>query len=147
MGKLACYCSIGIMAQCVADSTGEQQACHFSKQSANGHRCMHLNENMNNHCWNPEAHEYSKNHGVVRWEDVEVEDEIDLLYDESMELDIGEERRNCRDCLAYTSCSELINLATVATARGGLTEQDLWNQASTCDQYLEETKIDISGGI
>jgi len=148
MAKFVCYCSLGVMAQCVADNLVEQQSCHFSDQSANANKCMHLNESMNNHCWNPKAHDYSVVHGVVHLEDVEIDDEIEMLYDESLEQKMGDgSRRNCKNCLAYTSCFLLINLATAAAARGGITELELWDQASACEDYLEETKINISGGI
>jgi len=146
MGKLACYCKMGIMAQCVAVNTDEQMACHFSVKSSNGFRCMHLNAKLDNHCWNTKAHDYSNEHGVVRLEDVEF-DEPEIIYDASKEQELKEPRYNCRDCMSYTSCSKLINLATAATAHGGITEQDLWNQASACGSYIEETKIDLSGGI
>lgn len=145
MSKFACYCSVGVMSQCVADNVYEQQACHFSEQSANANKCMFRNENMFNHCWNPDAQAFGREHGVVRIEDVEI-DEPETLYDESLELELEEPRRNCRNCISYTSCPLLINLATAATAHGGITEQDLWNQASRCGGYIGETKISISGG-
>jgi hypothetical protein len=103
---------------------------------------MHLNADMNNHCWNTEAADFSMGHGVVRLEDIVV-DEPETIYDESLELELEEPRRNCRNCMSYTSCSKLISLATAATAHGGITEQDLWNQASGCGSYIEETQITI----
>jgi len=147
MGNIVCYCSMGIMAQCVAKNLVEQQSCFFSAKSSNGKKCMHLNDGMNNHCWNPKAHDFSKVHGVIRLEDIYDEEEAEIIYDESLELAAGAGRRHCRNCVSYTSCSKLINLATAATAHGGITEQDLWDQASACGSYLEETKIDLSGGI
>jgi hypothetical protein len=107
---------------------------------------MHLNENMNNHCWNPKAHDFSAIHGVVRLEDVGV-DEPEIIYDASKEQELEEPRRTCKSCVAYTSCALLINLATAATAHGGITDQDLWTQASKCVGFIGETQISISGGI
>ena len=148
MSKFVCYCSLGVMAQCVADNLVEQQSCHFSGQSANANKCMHLNESMNNHCWNPKAHEYSNNHGVVRLEDVEIDDELETLYDESLEQEMGDgSRRNCKDCLVYTSCPGLVDLAIAASPTGGITDQDLWDTASACSAYVGEPQILTNGGM
>lgn len=145
MGNIVCYCSMDVMAQCVAKDIFEQQSCHFSSQSSNGKRCMHLNENMNNHCWNPKAYDFSSVHGVVRLEDIE--DEPEIIFDESLELELPDgPRRTCKDCLMYTSCTSLIDLAVATAIGGGVTDQDLWDMGSNCFNYLEETKINISGG-
>jgi hypothetical protein len=98
---------------------------------------------MNDHCWNTKAHDFSMVHGVVRIEDI-VADESEI-YDETLELELGEPRRNCRNCMSYTSCSKLIDLARAKP--GGITEQDLWTHGSACGSYIGETKISISGGI
>ena len=145
-GKM-CYCKLGVMAQCVAKDVDEQMACFFSAQSSNGKRCMHLNENMNNHCWNPKAHEFSSMRGVVRFEDI-TEPEPETIYDESKELGMETgPRRTCMNCINYNSCAKLIDLAVACAPLGGITEQDLWTKGSSCDGYIGETKITIAGGI
>lgn len=142
---ITCYCKMGVMAQCVAKDMFEQQACWFSAQSANGKRCMYLNTNINNGCWDTAAHDFSEQYGVVRLEDI-VEDEPETIYDESEELEMSDNvRRTCKNCLLYTSCPDLIDLANVSP--GGVTEQDLWTKGSSCGDFLEETQITISGGI
>jgi len=144
-----CLCQLGIMSQCVAVDYGEQMSCDFFNRSDGSKKCMNLNPALNNHCWSQEAQDFSAIYGVVRFKDREIDDELETLYDESLEMGLGEEnpRRNCKDCLMYTSCSKLIDLANAVAHTGGVTMQDLWNTASVCGSYLEETKIDISGGI
>ncbi len=134
MSKLVCYCKVSIMAQCVANNVGEQQACYFSMESANGNRCMHLNASMNNHCWNTKAHDYFHNYGVVRLEDLKIE----TVYDEVEDLTLEESgRRNCRNCVLF-ACNKLVVLSTTAQSQGALlSEQDFWDMATNCNDYAE----------
>jgi hypothetical protein len=142
---ITCYCKLGMMAQCVAKDLAEQQACWFSAQSANGKRCMYLNTNINHGCWDTAAHDFSEQYGVVRLEDI-VMDEPETIYDESDELGllVGD-RRTCKSCLLYTSCPDLIDLANVSPA--GVTDNDLWTKGTSCGSFLEESYIPINGGI
>jgi hypothetical protein len=142
---ITCYCKMGVMAQCVAKDVIEQQACFFSLQSSNGKRCMYLNTNINNGCWDVAAQDFSKMYGVVRIEDIDI-DEPETIFDESEELEMSAGvRRTCKSCLLYTSCLDLIDLAKVSP--GGITEQDLWTKGTNCGDFLEETQISINGGI
>lgn len=141
-----CLCKQDIMAQCVAENYTEQQSCDFFSHSSGGKRCMFRNETMNNHCWSHKAQDFSRDNGVVRFTDIS---EPELIYDESEELGMDDgTRRSCRSCTYYTSCIKLIDLAVAAasSSAGGLTEDDLWNQASSCNTFVGETKISISGG-
>lgn len=145
MAGVVCYCKLGMMAQCVAKDVFEQQACHFSRQSSVSKKCMHLNVDMNNHCWNIKAHNFSTVHGVVRLEDITT-DEPETIYDESEELGLSAGvSRTCKTCLLYTSCVDLIDLARATP--GGITDQNLWTKGSSCGSFLEEIKTDLSGGI
>jgi hypothetical protein len=98
---------------------------------------MHRNENMDNHCWNPEAQAFSREHGVVRVEDLEIDEEFNLD-----EIPAGP-RRNCQNCL-LNACPELIQMSNDAQDHGGLTNQDLWDIASGCPHYSDEETIKAS---
>ena len=49
---LPCYCKPGTMSQCIAGTYNEQRGCVGFDKSTVANRCMHRNENMNNHCDN-----------------------------------------------------------------------------------------------
>lgn len=134
-----CYCEQDIMSQCVAKDLTEQLACSFSNQSAVREACMHLNTDLNNHCWNPEAQKFSIKYGVVRIEDVEsatVDDEYGKPLTDTTD------RRTCRGCLQYT-CHYLVSIAAEAQASGsgGLTDQDYWEIGSGCPEYINENEF------
>jgi len=141
MGMKICYCQQGIMSQCVADNYGEQLACDFFGHCAGGGRCIHLNTILNNHCWNPEAQAYSREHGVVRAEDLEVDEKFNT--DEDFIDELPGHRRNCQNCL-LNACSELIQMSADAQDRGGLTNQDLWDIGSGCPDYTDEETMKAS---
>jgi len=134
-----CYCRQGIMSQCVAADEFEQRACSFSSQSqVRSKSCMHLNTNLNNHCWNPEAHLFSREHGVVRIEDVEEEiclaDEI--IIDEFPDT----QRQDCRCCILHP-CHELIQKAHTALHRGGLADVEYWDIGTSCPEFMDEAMM------
>lgn len=134
-----CYCELGAMSQCVAKDLIEQQACHFSDQSSVRKACMHLNADLNNHCWNPAAQAFSREHGVVRIEDVESAT-IDDEHEEP--LTDTTDRRTCMSCLQY-ACSNLVAMAAEAqhNGSGGLNSQDYWEIGSGCPEYINENEF------
>ncbi len=132
MGKV-CYCEQGVMSQCVAEDFSEQLACHFSVSCSGGGRCMHRNENLNNHCWNPTAQAFSRRYGVVRIEDVEIGEEYNIEDDFIDEAP----RRTCINCI-LRACHDLVRMSNDALDRGGLTEQDFWTIGSGCPDYMDE---------
>ena len=132
-----CYCEPGPMSQCVADDYGDQLVCDFFNKSDCASRCMHRNEDMNNHCWSPEAQAFGREHGVVRVEDIEVE--IGLTEDEDL---ITADRRTCLNCLQY-ACTSITVMAheAVVNGKGGLTDQDYWDIGSSCSEYVNENEF------
>lgn len=130
------YCRQGNMSQCVADNYGEQLACSFSDKATADKRCMHRNENMDNHCWSPKAQAYSREHGVVRMEDVEGEE---YSIEDFLE-DPPSTRRNCHSCVMY-ACYDVVQAAADASDRGGLTDGDLWEIGSNCKDYIDEATM------
>ena len=133
-----CYCQQGIMSQCVAADLNEQRACWFSSSSRVRTACMHLNTNINNHCWNPEAHIFSREHGVVRIEDVE--EEITLDDDEIIFDELPEDRHDCRCCILHP-CHELVVPANAALHRGGLADVEYWDIGSGCPEFMDEAMM------
>jgi hypothetical protein len=127
------------MAQCVAEDLIEQQACWFSSQSGVRKACMHLNTNLDNHCWNPEAHVFSREHGVVRLEDVEEE----ITLDDEILIDIefpDTQRRDCRCCILHP-CHVLIQKADAALHRGGLADVEYWDIGTNCPEFMDESMM------
>ena len=151
MSKFPCYCDTrNVMAQCVANSRGEQISCHFSEDSDNADRCMWLNPSLNDNCSNPEAHDHSDEHGVVRLEDIP-EDNTVLSIDETGNV-VENEDRGCRKCILFP-CRD-VNSIGIEKARKGqrLTEEDLCNLGSLCEDFVDEATFaadvgNLGGGI
>jgi len=133
-----CYCEPDVMSRCVADNYGDQLVCDFFIKSDCASRCMHRNEDMNNHCWSPEAQRFGIEYGVVRVEDLEIDE-----YDESNDLLPAEaERRTCMSCLQY-ACTNLVSIAHEAMDNGNgmLTDQNYWTIGSGCPEYINENEF------
>ena len=136
-----CYCQMGIMSQCVAADYGDQYACDFFDKSGCADRCMHRNESMNNHCWNPEAQAFSREHGVIRVEDVELDEEFNINDDFIDEM--PGPRRNCQNCILHP-CHEIVQQANAALDRGGLAQQEFWDIGSACPEYSDEEMMNAA---
>ena len=134
-----CYCQLGIMSQCVAASLREQQACWFSSSSTVEKKCMHLNTDLNNHCWSPRAYDFSQRYGVVRMEDVE-EDEICLADEIIIDEPTLITRRDCRVCILHP-CHDLVQKANAALHRGGLADVEYWDIGTMCPEYMDEAMM------
>jgi hypothetical protein len=133
-----CYCKQDIMSQCVAEDVDEQRACWFSSQSRVRKACMHLNTDINNHCWNPEAHAFSREYGVVRLEDVEEE----ICLDDEIIIDEfpATQRQDCRCCILHP-CHELVQKANTALNRGGLADVEYWDIGTSCPEFMDEAMM------
>ena len=130
-----CFCdSSGIFSQCTAGDLKRQKKCFWFEKSCDGTRCMNLDTTFENHCWSYGA----QDQGLNIPDNLEVEEEISL--DDFSEQ--SSERKCCYNCILF-SCDKLTraNQASHDAGHGGLTENDLWNIASKCPEYIDENII------
>lgn len=129
--KDVCFCdNKGIHSQCTASSLKMQKACQWFDLSSADTRCMYFTEERDNHCDSLSA----QKQGLNVPDDIVIEEEISL--DESVDKD--SERKCCLNCLLF-SCSKLtlLNQSSRDQGHGGLTEDNLWDIASDCDDYVD----------
>jgi len=94
---------------------------------------MHRNENLNDHCWSPEAQNFGY-HPPEEGTEYELEEEVDLVA-----MAVRAEK-SCVDCILYT-CAHIIHEQQMSQPRGGLTHDDLCNIAKNCGEYDDEASM------
>jgi hypothetical protein len=121
-----CFCKKGPMSQCIAYSYVEQALCVGFEKSSVATRCMHRNEDMANHCWNPEAQSIGLRNGISDEPETQV-------VSESQEKDIS-----CINCMRY-SCT-YIKAKMRSAEPDVLTIDDLRAEANNCQGYEQEVR-------
>lgn len=131
-----CFCRPDLLSQCVAGDYQEQMSCRFFIISGCGNKCMYRNEQLDNHCWQPDA----QSMGLCSEEEVEIELGSGDEEEEGWELK-EEEAKTCIDCVNY-KCMKLTMLAHQAPiARRGLTFGDLDQIADKCDHFDKRPEV------
>ena len=122
-----CFCKTGIMSECVAPNYGSQAVCVGFEKSGVASRCMHLNEDMNNHCWSLVAQDIGLRDEIV--------DGVDDTTPPSVHVD---KDTSCISCIRY-SCTYL-QTKMRATEPNQLTMDDLRAEAHNCQGYETEAQ-------
>ena len=141
-----CWCKLGMMAQCTAESVDQQEMCDFYDSSIGVHKCMNLNTSMRNHCWSKDAQKFSAQYGVRDMNNPAPVAEEELCIDDFIEDEAPEGEfngRRCDNCILY-ACSYVIHENQMAQSRGGLTMSDLEKIAAKCSDYCDEATINAS---
>jgi len=136
-----CFCdSGGLFSQCTAGELKRQRKCFWFEESSDETRCMNLDTTFENHCWSYGA----QDQGLYVPDDLEIEEEIDL--EEFNKPNTS--RKCCLNCILF-SCAKLtrLNQASHDNGHGGLTEEDLWNLASGCEDYDDEATISLKSRL
>jgi len=123
-----CFCKRGPMSQCIADNYNEQLACVGFQKSDVAARCMHKNEDMNDHCWNPTAQSIGLRHAVP-----DIDDADTAEYELVDPGELIEEEVSCLNCMRYT-CAYIDKELRMALPKS-LTFDQLRGHASNCQGY------------
>lgn len=132
-----CWCKPGMMSQCTAPDIHAQELCDYFNNSLGSRKCMHLCENIDNHCDCQKAQDFARAHGVRTPDDISVPEteEFELRID-----DFIEPEKRCDKCILY-ACSYVIHENHQAAGRGGLTMEDLEKIANKCPDYDDEKSM------
>jgi len=117
------------MSQCIAANYNEQLACVGFQKSDVAARCMHKNEDMNDHCWNPTAQSIGLRHAALDDDDADTA-EYELV--DPGEL-IEEEKASCLNCIRY-ACAYIDRELRMALPKS-LSFADLQDHANNCQAY------------
>jgi hypothetical protein len=132
-----CYCEVGIMSTCVANSTEDQFFCdYFDPSSTNKKKCMNRDEQINNHCWSPGAQAFGQLNGVVRRDDLKSVPHFEAPVAVPTTNDA---RRTCMGCGNLYGCPFLpIKAAGLNKSLTSLIDTDYWNIGTSCANYISD---------